>query len=131
MAKPKETKVGLKRELTAMTNDRNEQEKRADGNHEAYYAIKKKLDKLNEEIDALTKKFHAMQLENAELHGYVNRVEVQDDHNWHEMAGAKTNPDENIIPPLRQRIRGDGKHTQNDIFNSPGMGRPARSRFAG
>lgn len=128
--KKKPTIAGLSRELKAATA-------RADNNYSACTRYKEEIktlkdqrDHVNKNISELKKDLHAVQLECAELHGFINRVEIEDDVAWYESHGATHKDIDDTIttkPPLRQRLKGVRiePHSPNDIY-STNFGRPLR-----
>ena len=72
---------------------------------------------LGQERDQFRDRLTAVSIENAELHGFINRVEIEDDKAWFEKHGARGQfqPDaqatiSEVIPPLCQRLRFGSVH---------------------
>lgn len=129
MAKIKESKAGLKRQLAAANKKAEEWERHYDGAINSADNLTNRVKELTDRLTVFKGNEKALLIENAELHGYINRVEIEDDTNWH-LGSSTTHKDgETIIPPLRQRKTGQGY--PNNTYHQGGPGRPARSRVAG
>lgn len=132
----KMTKAGMKRRIKALEAQRDLFCERADKNYEAYEEIKGRQGNLQKRLNETIDQLQSAQIENAELHGFINRVEIEDDRLWHRRHGAKTSTDgvsgksrDFLMPPLRQRLRGVryGDGTKPDIFQSGFKGRTTRT----
>ena len=97
------------------------------------------VDPLKKELKDANERLENLQLENAELHGYINRVEIEDDERWHREHGVKLfRVDKDGVAvhdgeksPLRQRLRGvryENLEPKDTFTGVPG--RP-RTRHAG
>lgn len=85
----KETKAGLKRQLKAMTENYDELETDRNEWRASNKINNDKLDRSREHVVKLRDDVHRLEVENAELHGYIKRVGMDDQERFLTNAGRK------------------------------------------
>lgn len=109
------TAVSLKREVTILTTEVERLTDLARSRRLKFESRDETITELQEELNNVIDVRQRLEVENAELHGYINRVELEDDTAWYkEHRAGMLNSDgtESTIPPLRQRLRGSRSRTR-------------------
>lgn len=117
--------ASLKRIIAKLAADLAEMKERSDNNYDECMTARKQRDERRKERDDERGEVRRLEIECAELHGYINRVELEDDKAWYKRHGAKMPNSDGTLstqPPLRQRLRGvrydqQGSH---DIYQTHG-----------
>lgn len=121
MARPT-TKAALTRRIRHLERELEREKERADKNYDACQSWKTRYNDSNERVTGLEIDLEQKKIECAELHGYINRVEIEDDqrhlmNHMDTIAKTPTTGDGEPLSvhlPLRQRQRGEYSYIKRD-----------------
>lgn len=117
------TLTGLKREVKALKAELENTEEHWRARGRTITAQEEQLEKRQKLWDLAQAEVQRLEVENAELHGYINRVEIQDDEAWHKQHGIRfTSPEGGPVDgaaksPLRCRVRPKWDHGESHPRN--------------